>query len=185
MGIVGYKGESSEFPVKTVEEIKLDCLELKSTNNESIYKENVDLIKCDWPNSTCTEENVEAISSFIYRKSLPAEMSKRLKFSQYIIDPNKFRFIKVIRVVALVMLFIKKVKKCGKFYRAISQKIHRAQVCKTVLQNLSNDFKSTEYLVTSGTSHKINTTGREFKCKQGLVIILTDAELGEALDYYF
>ena len=31
------KGESSEFPVKTVEEIKLDCLGLKSTNDESIY----------------------------------------------------------------------------------------------------------------------------------------------------
>ena len=68
------------------------------------------MIKCDWPNSTCTEENIEAISSFICRKPLPGEMSRRLKFSQYIIVPNKFRFIKVIIVVALVMLFIKKLK---------------------------------------------------------------------------
>ena len=37
----------SKFPVKTVEEIKVDSKELKSSNDESLYKENVDLIKYD------------------------------------------------------------------------------------------------------------------------------------------
>ena len=37
-------------------------------------------------------------------------MRKRLEFSQYIVDPNQFRFRKVIRIVALVMLFINKLK---------------------------------------------------------------------------
>ena len=70
-------------------------------------------------------------------------MSKRLKFSQYFIDTNKFRFIKVIR---LVMLFIKKLKSAvNSTLNSHITENDRAQVCKTVLQNLSNDFKSTEY----------------------------------------
>ena len=55
--------------------------------------------------------NVEAVASFVCRKEVPEEISKWLEFSQYIVDPNWFRFKKVIRVVALVMLFIKNLKR--------------------------------------------------------------------------
>ena len=55
--------EVSEFPMKTVEEVKLDSNQLKSAKDECIHKENVDLIKVDWPNNTCTD------SSFICRKA--------------------------------------------------------------------------------------------------------------------
>ena len=44
---------------------------------------------------------------------------------------------------------------------------------------------STEYLVTSGKNHKITQSGNEVRCKEGLVIVLTDVEIGKALHYYF
>ena len=84
------------------------------------------------------------------------------------------------------MLFIKKLKRAVNITSNSHITVHdRARLCKAVLKYLSNDFKSTEYLITSGKSHKINSTDKELKYKQGLVILLTDAELGEALDYYF
>ena len=61
--------------MKTVEEIKLDSKELILTREETIHKENVDLIRFDWPNSTCNDKNVETISSFICREALHDEMN--------------------------------------------------------------------------------------------------------------
>ena len=110
-------------------------------------------------------------------------MRKQLKFSQYIVDPNQFRFRNVIRIVALVMLLINKLKSTTN--STSKSHIMGQQSCKAVLQNLPFDFKITEYLVTSERNHTINPTGNEIKCRQGLVIILTDVELGEALNYYF
>ena len=104
--------ESSELPAKTVEQIKLDSKELKSAYEEAIYKQNIeDLIKFDWPTRICYDKDFEAVATFVCRKVVPEEISKRLEFSQYIVDPNRFRLKKVIRVVALVMLFIKYLKK--------------------------------------------------------------------------
>ena len=76
-------------------------------------------------------------------------------FSQYIVDPNRFRFKKVTRVVALVMLFIKRLQKRISFKQTEVAEDERNRTCKGVIQNLPNDYKSTEYLVTSGKSHKI------------------------------
>ena len=109
-------------------------------------------------------------------------MRKRLEFSQYIVDPNQFRCRKVIRIVALVMLFINKLKSATN--STSKSHIMGQQSCKALLQNLPIDFKITEYLVTSGKNHTINPNGNEIKCRQGLVIILTGVELGEALNYY-
>ena len=179
--------ESSEFPVKTVEQIKLDYKELKSAYDEAIYKQNnEDLIKFDWPTRTCYDKDVEAVASFVCRKVVPEEISKRLEFSQYIVDPNRFRLKKVIRVVALVMWFIKNLQK-----RIISTKHteviedDRNMTCKGVIHNLPNENKSTEYLVTSGKNQKITPSGKEIRSNEGLVIVLTDVEIGKALHYYF
>ena len=47
-------------------------------------------------------------------KSVTEELGKRYKFSNYLIDPNKFRLRKVLRTLASVMLFIRNVKKSVK-----------------------------------------------------------------------
>ena len=42
---------------------------------------------------------------------VPEAVGDRYKFSNYVLDPNKFRFRKVVRVLGLVLLFIKKLRK--------------------------------------------------------------------------
>ena len=41
---------------------------------------------------------------------VPIKVKERYEFSNYIIDTNKFRLRKVMRILALVMLFIKNMK---------------------------------------------------------------------------
>ena len=42
-------------------------------------------------------------------KCVPNEVSERYKFSNYLLSPNKFRFSTIVRILALVFLFIQKV----------------------------------------------------------------------------
>ena len=71
------------------EEIKSICLEASSKSNELIEN---------------TPSTVTYLSNF-QDKILPY-----YEFSNYLIDPNKFRFTKVVRILALVKLFIKNCK---------------------------------------------------------------------------
>ena len=52
--------------------------------------------------------------SLISTSLVPDAVGNLYKFSNYILDPNKFRFRKVIWVLGLGLLFIKKLKKLGK-----------------------------------------------------------------------
>ena len=42
---------------------------------------------------------------------VPNEVGDRYRFSQYLVDPNRFRFRKVVRIMAFVFLFIRNLKK--------------------------------------------------------------------------
>ena len=39
--------------------------------------------------------------------SVPAQVKDRYEFSQYVLDPNRFRLLKIVRMLSLVYLFIK------------------------------------------------------------------------------
>ena len=52
------------------------------------------------------ENKVKAISH--HSKTITKHLEARYEFSKYILDPNKFRFPKVVRVLTLVMLFFEK-----------------------------------------------------------------------------
>ena len=80
------EGGECDFPIKTLKEIVLDNNEVGDLNKESIIKENWRL--------TC--------------KIVSDEYKNRDDFSQYLIDPNRFRFKKIVRVMALVYLFVLK-----------------------------------------------------------------------------
>ena len=45
------------------------------------------------------------------QKKIPSEVLECYKFSKYVVDPNKSRFKKVIRIFAFVLRFIKKLQK--------------------------------------------------------------------------
>ena len=55
-----------------------------------------------------TDYHDECTQCFVSR-SVPVEVGDRYKFSKYLIDPNKFRFKTVLRILALVFIFLKKV----------------------------------------------------------------------------
>ena len=81
----------SEFPIFSLEDRKISAADLDEVNKEKIVSQ----ILCS---------RVMLVTAY------SSEQTKsRYQFSNYILDPNKFRFRKVVRVVSLVLLFIKNV----------------------------------------------------------------------------
>lgn len=95
------KCEDLTFPVKKVSEIIL-------TNSDTNEMKNKSIKSIDLKANKISEVNCEMnkYSSQI----VPAEVKSRYTFSNYIIDPNKFCFKKVVRGLALVKRFIRHLK---------------------------------------------------------------------------
>ena len=161
------KGEESLFPIKTFREAVL------TKNDLEQYK--TELIKSDVQD----DEWVRKQLSYMYcyynigdkDKSLD-EIAKRYKFSNYVIDPNRFRFKKVVRVMGLVILFVQKL--LSKRNKALKM----FQKCDHPLPN-QFQFSGDKYLVTQG---KYN---EPYKCKQGFTIQLTEEILLLSLQYFY
>ena len=83
-----------KFPIKTIDEIILSDKDRSEANREKVVT--------DFP---C--ENVKCST----RKYVPNEVRERYIFSKYLIDPNKFRFRIVLRILALVSCLYKKYKR--------------------------------------------------------------------------
>ena len=87
-GLPWMREDSSKFPLASVEEIKLSAKE-----NSEAFKEKVLL-------------DVDHKCMVAYVRE---EVEARFKFSNYIVNPNKYRFRTVIRIVAMAFLFIHKI----------------------------------------------------------------------------
>ena len=93
------RGPESEFPMHSTSEIILCGESRQEMLKECIAVEKIHEKECH--SAVCTT-----------RVSLvPEAVGDRYKFSNYVLDPNKFRFRKVVRVLGLVLLFIKKLRK--------------------------------------------------------------------------
>ena len=65
----------------------------------------------------------ETIAVDSYQRKIPSEVLKCYKFSKYVVDPNKARFKKVVRIFAFVLRFIKKLQRKSKIGQpSIAQK---------------------------------------------------------------
>ena len=115
-------------------------------------------------------------------KSVTEELGKRYKFSNYLIDPNKFRLRKVLRTLALVMLFIRNVKKRLKI--TLSNNDYSHQIAVTESEDIPVKFVNDENIVTTGKAYEI---GKHviIQSKLGLVINLSENDLAEALNYFY
>ena len=103
-GFPWMKLREEEFPLKTVEDLTLnkeertrhdkECSELKMPMiwDHEIYSANL------------TSNTIDVLS-------LATDLGERYNFSNYVLDPNKFRLRKVIRILAIVIAFICKLKK--------------------------------------------------------------------------
>ena len=78
------------FPLKTVDEVILSNQERAQANKEKISP-------------------VSDSFSCLTSRYVPKDVGERYKFSKYVIDPCKFRFTTVLRILAIVFLFLKKI----------------------------------------------------------------------------
>ena len=85
-------GPVDEFPAKTIEEITLSKSEEDEANAEKV--------------SVKTFYNQNQLG---FNKNVDTETLARYKFSKYVIDPNRYRFRKVVRIMGLVLTFIKNI----------------------------------------------------------------------------
>ena len=91
--------EASSFPVKCYEDIKQDCKNASDKSNEIIEVRNV--------REGCKLEYTSLLSN-------KCDSTQQDRLLKYLIDPNKFRFKKVIRIIALVIRFIAKCQRKAK-----------------------------------------------------------------------
>ena len=97
-GLPWMRESEENFPLKTVSEITLTGAEKSSFQKE------------------CVVDNILAtfnVQSFI--KYVPNELGDRYKYANYLLDPNRYRFRTVVRILSLVLLFIKKCNKNREF----------------------------------------------------------------------
>ena len=92
--INGYKwmqGEFTSFPIKTVNQINLYNTELREVKLETYNP----------------SQDTTSFHSKVFQQSIPEEVLERYTFCSYLIDPNRYRFKKVVRILAIVMKFCK------------------------------------------------------------------------------
>ena len=144
------------FPLLTVREVSLSLEEAKKVQKERI--EPAKEFQSYWASVESCDDS---------------EVGKRYAFSDYVIDPNRFRFKKVLRILAYVIMFVSNfLAKAGN--RAMSL----VEISQSV--ELPNVFScgDGEYVVTNGSKG-------ELPCKGGLVLRLTDKYILAAITYFF
>ena len=159
------KSDRSQFPIKSINQIRLCNDDLKMHNEEIL---NQDLCDIEWVNQ---ELSAKYSSYAVLSDETSKGIRERYQFSKYIIDPNKFRFRKVVRVLALVLLFIKNLKD------KINKTINVVPSGSILPSNFT--FNSDSYLVTQGGGNF------PFISQQGLVVALNNENLIAAINYFY
>lgn len=95
--------DRSTFPIKSAAEIKLTNTDLKNVNAETLK---MDLTDTGWINQQLSQAFYVGQSQIYAGEGVVDRIGERYRFSDYILDPNKFRFRKVVRILALVYCFI-------------------------------------------------------------------------------
>ena len=98
----------SEFPASTIEEIRLTAMEIEEAKKEN----HIDLI-----NSTSFTSQL-----------VPDDVRSRYQFSKYLVDPNRYSYHTVVRVLAYVMKFIRVLKEKRKVKRKLQNEINQNSI---------------------------------------------------------
>ena len=131
------------------------------------------------------KRNYQEVLTSTRGRNITDETEKWYKFSNYVMDPNKFRVDKVVIILALVMLFIRNMKQRGRYCGASTgehEDEDNAEIADDKLfQN--NELLRQRYLVTEGNVYKVRTV--EISCRKGLVIFLSQRDLVNAWSYFY
>ena len=106
------KWNIASFPAKTIDEIKLNSEEISAMENEFLkYRSNMakSLMTNKVNKSYLIIDVYKTIAVDSYQRKIPSEVLE-CHFSKYVVDPNKSRFKKVVRIFAFVLRFIKKLQ---------------------------------------------------------------------------
>ena len=162
-GFEWMKGSQSDFPVKTVEELVLEAGARQEAEKEKILIDSSYLVCHSVPNPV-----------YLPIRYVPSSLRERYSFSKYLLDPNTFRFRKVVRVLALVLLYVHKLlKKINKSYHGIS-------ICSDQKVPDMMSYQGDQFLVTTG-----KNTDKNFSCKTGLIVEVPEIMINCALRYYY
>ena len=160
----------SEFPVSTVSEITLSGTDKSEVSNE-----------CNKPDIT---EQICSSNSYCFAQAgcfsgavVPDQVKSRYEFSQYIIDPNRYRLRKIVRIISLVYLFVRKCYSACRFRGRLEN--HPKVTLDPVPAILS--CEGDQYLVTTGCQN----IGSPFRCPGGWVVCLSNNEVKLAMTYLF
>ena len=91
-------------------------------------------------------------SFFLQDENVDKEIKCRYQYSKYVIDPNRFRFWKVVRVLALIFTFIKKISKNIEKMRGSTIFKHDQTDLAKCLEN-----KGDQYILTTKTVINMNS----------------------------
>ena len=159
-----------EFPVKSVSQITL-CGTDKSEASNECNKSDVTELICS-TNSWCY-----ARYGGFSGVAVPDKVKSRYEFSQYVIDPNRFRLRKIVRILSLVYLFVKKCYSCCGLLDRLRE--HP----KVSLDTVPSIFacEGDQFIVTTGSQDG----GNQFRCPAGRVVRVSNDETKLALTYLF
>ena len=152
-GLPWMYGTEESYPVKTVSEITMSQQDLVEADREKI------VVK-----SFHSHKNTSFDDSF------DGQVKLRYNYSKYLVDPNKFRFRKVVRIMAMVLKFL--LLKCPKLSKCTIFKHKSPNALPSVLQNVSDRF-----IVTNGQD-------KSMPCNIGSVVEISDEILGYAWNYF-
>jgi hypothetical protein len=96
-GFSWMRGDEKDMPLKTVEQISLKGDDKCEAEKEKILVDVLDHHAAFY----CVRNPIYLPSRYV-----PNSVRERYKFSQYLIDPNKFRFRKIVRIHSLVLQFV-------------------------------------------------------------------------------
>ena len=167
-GYAWMKSRREDFPIKDISQIKLTPEEKKEFDLECLDPG----IQCEtiYGYGKC----LHALTNSYTADVVPAaEVKKRYQFSNYVIDPNRYRLRKVVRVKALALKFIRKLR----------TKRDATLVWKPPVMKIPSvfAFKYDQYLVTLGNSNSKSP----LRCADGLVVELTEDDIRYSLDYFY
>ena len=95
------------FPFQSIEQIKLNTKEVSALKRESLIAHDKDFDVLPIHNDSTNIDTSINVATNVSKKIVPEKVQKCFEFSNYVINPNRYRFKTVVRIVALVIKFIK------------------------------------------------------------------------------
>ena len=114
-------GDKASFSAKTIDEIKLNSEEIPELENEFLLKYSPEMAE----DLTASKVDKSYFISDVakYQRKIPSKVLECYKFPKFLVDPNKARFKKVVRIFTFALRFIKKLQKKSRICQpSIAQK---------------------------------------------------------------